>query len=72
MKILLTVFIESYLFGNRLVEAEEKLDLALELNKIYKSIVKGVDTTDRAGAAMSAGPNTSKTSSPRLVSSNDR
>ncbi|XP_074608699.1 cilia- and flagella-associated protein 46-like [Acropora palmata] len=55
-----------------LVEAEEKLDLDLELNKIYKSIVKGVDTTDRAGTATSAGTSTSKTSSPRLVSSNDR
>ncbi|KAJ7388210.1 Cilia and flagella associated protein 46 [Desmophyllum pertusum] len=30
-----------------LIEADEKVDIEQELNKIYKSIVKGVDATDR-------------------------
>lgn len=55
-----------------LVEADEKVDLELELNKIYKSIVKGVDATDRASTALSAGTSTSKASSPHVVGSNDR
>ena len=48
------------------------MDLELELNKIYKSIVKGVDATDRASTALSAGTSTSKASSPHVVGSNDR
>jgi len=55
-----------------LVEADEKVDIDQELNKIYKSIVKGVDTTDRASTAMSTSTTTSKASSPRVVGSNDR
>lgn len=55
-----------------LVEADEKVDIDQELNKIYKSVVKGVDTTDRASTAMSTSTTTSKASSPRVVGSNDR
>ena len=55
-----------------LFEADEKVDIELELNKIYKSIVKGVDTTDRASTAMSVSTTTSKASSPYVVGSNDR
>ena len=53
-------------------EADEKLDVEQELSKIYKSIVKGVDTTDRASTAMSASTTTSKASTPYVVGSNDR
>ena len=56
---------------SRLVEADEKVDIEQELTKIYKSIVKGVDTTDRASTAMSTST-TSKASSPYVVGSNDR
>lgn len=55
-----------------MIEAEEKVDIEQELNKIYKAIVKGVDATDRAGTAMSASTSTSKVSSPYVVGSNDR
>ncbi|CAH3151990.1 unnamed protein product [Porites lobata] len=55
-----------------LIEADEKVDVDLELNKIYKSIVKGVDATDRASTAMSTSTSTSKASSPYVVGSNDR
>lgn len=58
--------------SNRLIEADEKVDVDLELNKIYKSIVKGVDATDRASTAMSTSTSTSKASSPYVVGSNDR
>lgn len=58
--------------SNRLIEADEKVDVDLELKKIYKSIVKGVDATDRASTAMSTSPSTSKASSPYVVGSNDR
>lgn len=58
--------------SNRLIEADEKVDVDLELNKIYKSIVKGVDATDRASTAMSTSTGTSKASSPYVVGSNDR
>ena len=58
--------------SNRLIEADEKVDIDLELNKIYKSIVKGVDATDRASTAMSTSTSTSKASSPYVVGSNDR
>lgn len=59
---------------NSLIEADEKVDIEQELNKIYKSIVKGVDATDRASTAMSTSTSTStsKTSSPYVVGSNDR
>ena len=62
---------------NSLIEADEKVDIAQELHKIYKSIVKGVDATDRAGTAMSTGTSPSastpsKASSPYVVGSNDR
>jgi len=61
-----------------LIEADEKVDIEQELHKIYKSIVKGVDATDRAGTAMSTGTSPSastspsKASSPYVVGSNDR
>lgn len=55
-----------------LIEADEKVDIEQELNKIYKSIVKGVDATDRASTAMSTSTSTSKASSPYVVGSNDR
>ena len=58
--------------SSRLIEADEKVDVDLELNKIYKSIVKGVDATDRASTAMSTSTSTSKASSPYVVGSNDR
>lgn len=58
-------------FVNSLIEADEKVDIEQELNKIYKSIVKGVDATDRASTAMSTST-TSKASSPYVVGSNDR
>jgi len=57
---------------NSLIEADEKVDIELELNKIFKSIVKGVDATDRASTAMSTSTSTSKASSPYVVSSYDR
>ena len=59
---------------NSLIEADEKVDIEQELHKIYKSIVKGVDATDRTSTAMSASTSTStsKTSSPYVVGSNDR
>jgi len=59
---------------NSLIEADEKVDIEQELNKIYKSIVKGVDATDRASTAMSTSTSTStsKASSPYVVGSNDR
>lgn len=59
-------------FVNSLIEADEKVDIEQELNKIYKSIVKGVDATDRASTAMSTSTSTSKASSPYVVGSNDR
>ncbi|KAL9983920.1 hypothetical protein ACROYT_G006166 [Oculina patagonica] len=55
-----------------LIEADEKVDIEQELNKIYKAIVKGVDATDRASTAMSTSTTTSKASSPYVVGSNDR
>ena len=59
-------------FVNSLIEADEKVDIEQELNKVYKSIVKGVDATDRASTAMSTSTPTSKASSPYVVGSNDR
>ena len=59
-------------FVNSLIEADEKVDIEQELNKIYKAIVKGVDATDRASTAMSTSTSTSKASSPYVVGSNDR
>lgn len=59
-------------FVNSLIETDEKVDIEQELNKIYKSIVKGVDATDRASTAMSTSTSTSKASSPYVVGSNDR
>jgi len=58
--------------SNRLIEADEKVDVDLELNKIYKSIVKGVDATERDSTAMSTITSPSKASSPYVVGSNDR
>ena len=57
-----------------MIEADEKVDIEQELNKIYKSIVKGVDPADRASTAMSTGTSTStsKASSPYVVGYNDR
>ena len=57
-----------------LIEADEKVDIEQELNKIYKSIVKGVDPTDRASTAMSTSTSTSasKASSPYAVGNYDR
>ena len=59
-------------FVNSLIETDEKVDIEQELNKIHKSIVKGVDATDRASTAMSTSTSTSKASSPYVVGSNDR
>ena len=61
--------------ADSLLEADEKVDLDQDLTKIYKAIVKGIDTLERASTAMSTSTtatSASKASSPYVVGSNDR
>lgn len=55
-----------------MVEVDEKVDLEFELNKIYKSIVKGVDVIDRVSIVLLVGISISKVSLSYVVGSNDR
>ena len=71
-----TPFSLDYMFSaDSLLEADEKVDLDQDLTKIYKAIVKGIDTLERASTAMSTSTtatSASKASSPYVVGSNDR
>ena len=71
-----TPFSLDYIFSaDSLLEADEKVDLYQDLTKIYKAIVKGIDTLERASTAMSTSTtatSASKASSPYVVGSNDR